>query len=103
VSEPGLSLAVPSALVDALADRVAAKLVTQLPAPGKSPFQEGNGRLALRKAEAAEKIGVSIDHFERHVMPELRIVRQGRLRLIPVAELEQWVERHAARTLGGER
>jgi excisionase family DNA binding protein len=57
------------------------------------------GRLALSKAEAAESLGVSVDYFEEHVMPELRIVRRGRRRLIPVAELERWLDRSAARTL----
>jgi hypothetical protein len=98
VTEPGLSLAVPSALVDAIADRVVEKMATQLPVPAASA-PKGDGRLALRKAEAAERIGVSVDYFEDHVMPELRIVREGRLRLILVTELEHWLERHASRAL----
>jgi hypothetical protein len=55
--------------------------------------------LALSKAEAAASIGVSVDFFEAHVMAELRIVRRGRRRLIPVVELERWLDRSAARTL----
>ena len=57
-------------------------------------------RLALSKAEAAEALGVSVDFLEEHVMHELRIVRRGRRRLIPIAELQQWLDRSAARTLG---
>lgn len=60
-------------------------------------------RLALTKAEAAEAIGVSVDFLEQHVMPELRIVRRGRRRVIPIAELERWLDASAALTLGGER
>jgi excisionase family DNA binding protein len=56
-------------------------------------------RLALSKAEAAKSLGVSVDFFEDHVMPDLRIVRAGRRRLIPVRELERWLD--AARTLDG--
>jgi excisionase family DNA binding protein len=56
-------------------------------------------RLALSKVEASEALGVSVDFFEQHVMPELRIVRRGRRRLIPVAELERWLSDSAARTL----
>lgn len=56
-------------------------------------------RLALTRAEAAASIGVSVDSFERHVQPELRLIRRGRLRLIPVAELERWLDSNAARTL----
>ena len=57
-------------------------------------------RLALTKAEAAQALGVSIDFFEDHVMHELRIVRRGRRRLIPLAELARWLERSAERALG---
>jgi excisionase family DNA binding protein len=56
-------------------------------------------RLALTRAEAAAAIGVSVDSFERFVQPEIRVVRRGRLRLVPVSELERWLERNAARTL----
>lgn len=51
----------------------------------------GLGRLALSKSEAAEALGVSVDFLEEHVMHELRVVRCGRRRLIPVAELERWI------------
>ena len=33
-------------------------------------------------------------------MHELRIVRRGRRRLIPITELNHWIERNAHRTLG---
>ena len=56
-------------------------------------------RLALTRAEAAAAIGVSVDSFERYVQPELRLVRAGRLRLVPVSELERWLDRNAERTL----
>src|SRR5215203_4904945 len=60
-------------------------------------------RLALTKAEAAEALGVSVDFFEDHVMRELRIVRRGRRRLIPLAELMRWLEDSADRALPDER
>lgn len=50
-------------------------------------------RLALTKAEAAEALGVSVDFLEQHVMPELRVVRRGRRRLIALGELERWLQR----------
>src|SRR5436309_1395868 len=46
-------------------------------------------RLALTKAEAAESIGRSVDYLEDHVLAELRVVRRGRVVLIPVKELER--------------
>jgi hypothetical protein len=56
-------------------------------------------RLALTRSEAAAAIGVSLDSFERYVQPELRLVRRGRLRLVPIRELERWLDREAALTL----
>jgi excisionase family DNA binding protein len=55
-------------------------------------------RLALTRAEAAASLGMSLDSFERYVQAELRCVRRGRLRLIPVCELERWLEQNSART-----
>jgi excisionase family DNA binding protein len=57
-------------------------------------------RLALLPVEAAAALGVSRDFLDDHVLPELRVVRRGRKVLIPVAELERWLEREAALTLG---
>ena len=56
-------------------------------------------RLALSPDEAAACLGISRDFLDQHVMPELRIVRRGRRRLIPIRELERWLDREAARVL----
>lgn len=58
-------------------------------------------RLALSPAEAAESLGVSVDHFQRHVQPAIRVVYVGRRRLIPVRELEAWLDAAACRPVGG--
>ncbi len=58
-------------------------------------------RLALTREEAAAAVGMSLDSFERHVQPTLRLVRLGRMRLVPIAELERWLDEHAERTLDG--
>ncbi len=43
-------------------------------------------------------LGVSRDFFDEHIKPELRIVRRGsKTIMIPVAELERWLEKNAAR------
>jgi excisionase family DNA binding protein len=55
-------------------------------------------RLLLTKEEAAAALGMSVDSFERYVMPQLRAVRKGRLRLFPIAELERWVAENLARS-----
>jgi excisionase family DNA binding protein len=56
-------------------------------------------RAAYTRQEAAESIGVSVDHLERHVLPDLRLIRSGRLVLVPAAELDRWADRAAAQTL----
>jgi hypothetical protein len=58
-------------------------------------------RLALTREEAAAAIGMSLDSFERHVQPTLRLCRLGRMRLVPIRELERWLDENAERTLGG--
>ena len=40
-------------------------------------------------------LGMSLDSFERHVQPELRLIRRGKLRLVPVAKLERWANESA--------
>ena len=52
-------------------------------------------RYALNRAEAAESLGMSLDSFKRYVQPEVRVVRRGRLRLVPVSELERWAAENA--------
>ena len=44
-------------------------------------------------------MGMSVDSFERHVQPDLRLIRRGKLRLVPVSELERWADRAAERVL----
>ncbi len=56
-------------------------------------------RMALNKRDAAAVLGVSVDSFERHVQPELRYVRRGKLRLFAISELERWLDLNAARAL----
>jgi excisionase family DNA binding protein len=57
-------------------------------------------RLALSKTEAADALGVSVDFLEEHVLHELKVVRRGRRRLIPLSELQRWIDSNAHRTLG---
>jgi excisionase family DNA binding protein len=50
-------------------------------------------RLAFGVGEAAEVLGVSDDYFREHVASELRWVRRGAVKLVPLGELERWLER----------
>lgn len=56
-------------------------------------------RVALTRAEAASALGISVDSFERYVQPEVRVIRRGRMRLIPLGDLERWADENAALTL----
>ena len=60
-------------------------------------------RVALTRQEAAGALGVSVDHFERHILAELRVIRSGRLVLVPIAELERWTRDEAAYALQEHR
>jgi hypothetical protein len=60
-------------------------------------------RLSLTPAQCAEALGISRDSFDRYVLPELRVVRRGRLVLVSVREVERWLDVSAARTLDMER
>jgi len=55
--------------------------------------------LALTPEQAAAALAMSRDHFDRHVRDELRLIRVGRKVLVPVRELERWLDQNAARTL----
>jgi len=57
-------------------------------------------RLALTPAEAAMAIGCSRDFFDEHIGPELHWVRRGRLKFVPVKELDRWLSDSAAMVLG---
>jgi excisionase family DNA binding protein len=61
------------------------------------------GKLAVTPEQAAAMLSMSRDTFDRYVRDEVRVVRTGRKVLVPVAELERWVERNAARTLEADR
>jgi hypothetical protein len=52
-------------------------------------------RIALTPSEAAAAVGVGPDFFDANVAPQLRLIRRGRKRLVPVRELERWVAESA--------
>jgi hypothetical protein len=52
-------------------------------------------RLALTPAEAAAALGMGLTSFKKYVQPHVRIVRRGKLRVIPIGELERWAEENA--------
>jgi hypothetical protein len=66
------------------------------------PRSPSVSRITLTKPEAAAALGISIDSFERHVQPELRVIRRGRMRLIPCSELQRWADENAAFVFTGQ-
>ena len=48
--------------------------------------------LALQRAPAARALGMSVEHFDRHVRADLPVVYSGRLRLYPVVGLQRWLD-----------
>ena len=71
------------------------------PAASRARAVEEVPRLALRKEDAAESLGMSVDSFERHVQPFIKTVTVGSMVLVPPQELVRWV-RENARFLAGE-
>ena len=58
-------------------------------------------KLLLTRREAAETLGVSLSHFQRHIQPQLRCVYSGQLRLYRPSDLERWIEREAVDMIAG--
>jgi hypothetical protein len=69
-------------------DGVARKLAVSIP------------RIALTPPEAAAALGVGPDFFDENVAPELRLIRRGRKRLVPVSELERWTTENSEQVFG---
>ena len=51
--------------------------------------------LALRRAEAAAALGVSVEHFDQHVRPHVAAARLGSVVVYSVAGLQAWLNRNA--------
>lgn len=52
-------------------------------------------RLALNVKDACAAVGVSWDVWREHIEPDVRLVRIGARKLVPVSELERWLAEHA--------
>ena len=56
-------------------------------------------RVALELPEAAAALGMSVSSFTRYVRPNVRLIRRGKLVLVPLAELERWAQENAEHLL----
>ena len=52
--------------------------------------------LALRRAEAAAALGVSLETFDQHIRPHVAAVQVGTVTLYPVGELRRFLTENAA-------
>jgi hypothetical protein len=48
--------------------------------------------IALRRAEAAASLGISIETFDQHVRPNIAAVQVGGVAVYPVAELQRFLK-----------
>ena len=79
-------------------DQLRIQFTPPTPLAGSRPARPRNPtppRLTLSINEAANALGVSRDHLERHILNDLRVIYSGRRRLIPITELQRWAEREA--------
>jgi hypothetical protein len=59
------------------------------------PWVHGS-KLALRRGEVLEALGISEETFDRHVRPHLPVVRLGTVRLYPIDGLDRFLARRAS-------
>lgn len=52
-------------------------------------------RLALNITEACDALGVGWDFWKAHVAGEVKIVRRGGRQIVPVTELQRWLDCNA--------
>ena len=60
-------------------------------------------RTALSIEEACASLGVSWDTWNEHIAPEIRIVRLGRRQLVPVVEIQRWLDKNGLRAVENDR
>lgn len=51
-------------------------------------------RILLRREEAARAMGISVDHFDRNIRPQVRSLKVGRVSLYSPDDLKEWVRDH---------
>ena len=54
-------------------------------------------RMLLTRQEAADALGMSLRHFQRHAQPFLPCVYSGQLRLYRPRDQERWADDEASR------
>jgi len=55
--------------------------------------------VCLELGRAAAALDMGLVFFEREVLPEVRVIRRGSKRLVPVEELHRWARDNAQPTI----
>jgi hypothetical protein len=70
---------------------------------GESAETNGRHRMLLfTRQEAADSLGMSLSHFQRHVQPYVPCVYSGQLRLYRPHDLERWAEANLLKVVRAE-
>lgn len=59
----------------------------------------GVPRLAVNVKEACSSLGVSWDVWKEHIEPDVKLVRIGSRKLVPLSELQRWLDNNATTVL----
>jgi hypothetical protein len=59
--------------------------------------------IAVKLETAASMVAMSPDSFDRYVRPHIKVIRRGRVVVVPVAELERWCRENAENIWDGAR
>jgi hypothetical protein len=51
--------------------------------------------ILVKRRDAAAMLSMSIDSFERYVQPQLQLVPVGTMPMVPVGELQRYVDENA--------
>jgi hypothetical protein len=51
--------------------------------------------LGLTVEKACAALGIGYDFWRDHVEHEIRIVRRGKRKIVPVSELQKWLDKNA--------
>jgi hypothetical protein len=74
-------------------------LVDAVPNDPRAPIVDARARqvpvLGLSVEEACGSLGVSWDFWRANVEPDVRIVRVGRRKIVPVSALQEWLDKRA--------
>jgi hypothetical protein len=62
--------------------------------------EDGAPCLAVQHKDAPAALGLGKTSFEKYVVPEVRCVRLGSMRVYPVTELERWLDVNAEKVFG---